>query len=139
MNKTLNVRYTGCSATALPYICNRDEGAVYVGVATENAGSISAPDVQTDTSVNALKIYATRPFDLNVLADEFADNEFLDRINPMLGYTRGVTHYVLRNTLKYDDIHLGGDFYIPPGTYNLYIRKTGATEDGGNNVTLTLG
>jgi|GEM_PF-4623553 len=138
MNKTLRVRYAGCAATALPYLCNADEGAVFAGVATENLGSISAPSVQTDTSINSLKIYVTRPFDTAKIAGQFEQNTFLDRINPMLGYDYGAGYYVIRNELRYRDISLGGSFFLTPGVYQLHIRKVGLTADGKYSITLTL-
>ncbi len=139
MDKTLRVEYTGCSATALPYLCNRDETDVYVGVATETLGSISEPAVQADTSQNSMKLYVTRPFDTATIADQFKSDTFLDRTNPMFGYTRSADYYVLRNELRYYDINLGGSFYVTPGTYQLYIRKTGVTPDGRYNITLSIG
>jgi hypothetical protein len=139
MNKTLRIRYTGCAATAIPYLCNRDEGAVYAGIATETSGSISAPDVQADTSLNSMKIYLTRPFDTGSIATEFQANDFLDRINPMFGFTRGAAVFIIRNELRYYDINLDGDFFMTPGAHQLFIAKTGVDPDGKYNITLSIG
>ena len=138
MNKTLRISYAGCAATALPYICNAVQGVSYVGIATENSGSVSAPAVSTDTSINSLKIYMTRPFDTSMVSTQFFQNTFMDRINPMFGFTYGESKYVIRNELRYDDIHLGGYFDLPPGAYRIYLRKNGVTPDGKYNITLTI-
>jgi parallel beta-helix repeat protein len=138
LNKTLRVRYTGCAQSSPAFICNAVQGVSNIGIATENAASISAPSVTTDTSVNSLKIYMTRAFDTGTLASAMQDNTFMDRVQPMFGYTRGVSEYVVRNELRYGSIYLGGNFRLPSGTYNLYMRKGGITPDGKSNITLTL-
>ncbi|NQU79010.1 fibronectin type III domain-containing protein [Candidatus Woesearchaeota archaeon] len=138
MNKTLRVRYPGCSATALPYICNADETTSYVGLATEDLGSISEPSLQADTSLNTIKLYMTRPFDTGSVASELAENTFLDVVNPMFGFERGISSYLLRTELRYLDIRLDGDFRVSPGVHKLYIRKGGHTLFGAQNITLSI-
>jgi hypothetical protein len=138
-NKTLRIAYSGCTPDAAPsYLCNRVEGSSYVGVASEDPADIAAGYVRADTSLNTLKIYMSRAFDTDSLAGQFADNSFLDRINPMFGYRHGVSDYVIRNELRYYDIHLGGYFTIPAGTYQLQLRKGGVTLDGKYNITISI-
>ena len=137
-NKTLKITYSDWAATALRYLCNSDETTTCVGIATETTGAISASSVQADTGTNSLKIYMTRPFDTGTIASQLSQNIFLDRVNPMFGYTRGAGYYVLRNELRYDDIYLGGNFFVPPGTYHLQIRKGGVSTDGRYNVTILI-
>jgi parallel beta-helix repeat protein len=136
-DKTLRVSYSGCAITE-SYLCNILEGTSYVGIATENLGSVSGSAVETDTEVNSIKIYMTRTFDTNKIGSQFAQNIFLDRINPMFGYKHGASYYVIRNELRYDDIYLGGDFTIPAGVYQVYLRKSGTTTDGKHNITITI-
>jgi hypothetical protein len=134
-NKTLRVAYSTCGAVSL-YLCNMAEPPNYVGAAAER-GSIASSTLQADTSVNALKIYMTRAFDTTNIANQFAQDIFLDRINPMFGYIYGSSHYVIQNELRYNNIFLGGDFTLPPGHYSLYLRKNGRAADGRYNITLT--
>jgi hypothetical protein len=138
MSKTLRISYSGCAATPLPYLCNRDEAGTYVGIATENSGSVFAGYAQTDTSLNPLKIYLTRPFDTSMVSTQFYQNTFMDSINPMFGFAYGESKYIIRNELRYGGIHLGGSFNLPPGAYRLYLRKNGVTADGKFNITLTV-
>jgi hypothetical protein len=86
-----------------------------------------------------LKIYATQPFNTARVAGELSDDRFLDRVNPMFGYRKGVSGYVIRNELRYGDVWLGGDFRIPAGVYQLHIIKKGVDEQGRYNVTLQIG
>jgi hypothetical protein len=139
-NKTLTVEYDTCGPTVGAHICYVAEAAntMYVGMANEEDNSASGTSVQTDTETNSIKIFMARPFDTAELDSQFADNDFLDRVNPMFSYDYGAAHYAIRNELRYDDIYLGGDFYIPAGTYQLYLRKTGVTTDGKYNVTLVI-
>ncbi len=137
-NKTMRVSYAGCEGSEV-YICNIDESGVYVGVATETYGAVSAPSVQTDTSLNTIKIYMTKPFIVNELATQLAANSFLDRVNPLFGYKKGASDYLLRQEIRYREIYLGGDFFVPAGVYKLYIIKGGTTPDGAYNITLVIG
>jgi hypothetical protein len=138
MNKTLRIRYAGCTQSSPAFLCNRVEPLAYVGIATENAASITAPSVTADTSVNSLKIYMTRVFDTGAIASQFSQNMFMDRVQPMFGYTRDVGDYVIRQALRYNDVYLGGEFLLPPGTYQFHMRKGGLTTDGRFNITITL-
>jgi len=137
-NRTLRITYAGCSATPLAYLCNVQEGSNFVGIATENLGSISASSVQTDTSMNSIKVYMSRGFDTANIANQFAQGLFLDRINPMFGYVNGASLYVIQNELRYGNIYLGGNFQLPPGYYNIYLRKSGIAADGRQNITVMI-
>jgi hypothetical protein len=137
MNKTLTIKYTGCTASSLPYLCNRDETTVYAGIATES-GVIAAPSVQANTTENSLKIYLTQPFNLAKTASELYQNIFLDQISPTFGYTNKIGKMTVRNELRYSNKYLGGNFRIPAGIYHLEIRKNGVTTDGRTNITILL-
>jgi hypothetical protein len=134
-NRTLRITYTGCSGSS--YLCNFAEGTNFIGIATEN-GVISAPSVQADTTNNAIQIYMSRGFDTLNIANQFAQGLFLDRINPMFGYVNGASLYVIQNELRYGNIYLGGDFKLPPGYYNIYLRKSGIAADGRQNITVMI-
>jgi hypothetical protein len=139
-NNTLRIDYAGCTNIVGSQLCYASEaaGTVYVGIAKESSEAIAAGSVQTDTSRNTLKIYATRPFDTSRIAGQLSDDEFLDRVNPLFGYERGASSYILRNELRYNDIYLGGDFRMPAGTYQLYLIKKGVDTQGRNNLTIMI-
>ena len=136
-NKTLRVTYTGCSGSTSNYICTRTEGMSYVGIAFED-DVISGSKLQGDTSLNSIKIFMTRAFNTDERDLELATNVFMDRVNPMFGYAYGTTYYMIRNELRYDDLHLGGDFMLPPGVYKMYIRKGGVTAEGKTNISIRI-
>ncbi|MFH1668945.1 MAG: hypothetical protein ABIA62_03380 [Candidatus Woesearchaeota archaeon] len=137
-NKTLRVRYNGCAATPLPYVCYLTEGDAYVGIATETEGALSGSDVQQDTSVRTIKIFMSRQFDLADVSARLATDDFLDRVNPAFGYKYGADVYSISNELRYKDIFLGGNFIVSPGTYQLYIMKSGTTSSGMSNITIAI-
>jgi hypothetical protein len=137
-NKTIGVTYTGCGIVSA-HLCNRDEGTVAVGIATETAGAISGSRVAADTTYNSMKLYMTRDtFESANIESQFSQNTFLDRVHPMFGYTRGADIYVIRQELRYRDIYLGGSFTVSAGAHNIFIRKVGLTPDGYNNITLVI-
>jgi hypothetical protein len=138
-NKTLRVVYTGGGAVESYLTYATQAASYYVGSATETSGSITAGGtVEADTDLNTIKIFMTTIFDTTEIDQEFQDNEFLDRINPRFSFRRGASDYLIRHELRYEDIFLGGNFYLPPGVYNMYLRKTGITSDGRYNITLTI-
>lgn len=137
-DRTLRVVYTGGGAVG-SYMTYSTQGSQYVGIATETSGSVTGGGtVQADTDLNSIKIFMTKIFDTTDIDQEFRENEFLDLVNPRFSFRRGASDYVIRHELRYEDIFLGGNFYIPPGTYNMYLRKTGITPDGRYNITLTI-
>ncbi len=139
-DKTLKVSYAGCTQFSSGNFLCYDDGqpGVYVGMGIEDNSAVSSGAVQADTEMNSIKIFMTRPFNVESRDLEFEKNEFLDRVNPMFGYKYGANMYVIKNELRYEDIYLGGGFFLPPGAYSIYIRKSGVMTDGRYNVTLTV-
>jgi hypothetical protein len=137
-NRTLKVSYTGGCVAVSTNLCYSSEGTRYFGMGKEGLDAIVPPDVQADTSRDSIKIYATKQFDTAAISSELSQNIFLDRINPLFGYKLGENAYTIRNELRYNDIWIGGDFRITPGTYRLHMIKRGISPDGTYNITLGI-
>jgi len=138
-NKTLRVVFGG-GGNIQTYHTYQTVGGMYVGFASEYPGvSVGGGTLTADTEDQSIKIFMTRPFDTSQIDQELGDDEFLDRINPAFGYRYGSDSYVVRNELRYRDLKLGGNFFLPPGIYDLHIRKSGVTPEGEANITLMIG
>jgi len=72
------------------------------------------------------------PSNINEL---FEGNDFLDQINPTFaGTDASETGQLVAGELRFRKVYLGGDLTLPPGTYSVYLRKSGTTADGRANV-----
>ncbi|MBI5398714.1 hypothetical protein HZB03_04590, partial [Candidatus Woesearchaeota archaeon] len=117
-NKTLLVTYNvgGSSTTHMAYATSASDT---IGLASENdaatvsgAGSLS---VRSDTSTIPTKIFVTNPsFNPTAIEQDLDDNDFLDRLNPMFGFTRKNDEFVIRSELRYRNIYLSGERRINP-------------------------
>jgi hypothetical protein len=137
-NRTLRVVYSGAT-NPQSYLTYSDESGTYVGMATERGSAVGSGYLQSDTSDNTIKIFMTKQFDVPGIDAQLGDDEFLDELNPSFAYYSGLgTGYVIRHELRFRDIHLGGGFVLPPGKYNVYLRKSGETIGGQANVTLVV-
>jgi parallel beta-helix repeat protein len=138
-NRTLTIRYATSSCSG--HLCSVTEGsAVTVGMATENdTASFGADNVSSDTGHHTIKLFATNPDGIpGSVEDDLDDDDFLDRVNPMFGYTRGVPYYVIRTEMRPVNIYFSGDRRVTSGVYNLVFKNVGTTPDGKTNVTVRI-
>ncbi|MBI5398380.1 hypothetical protein HZB03_02850, partial [Candidatus Woesearchaeota archaeon] len=141
-NKTLLVTYNvgGSSTTHMAYVTSASDT---IGLASENdaatvsgSGSLS---VRSDTSTIPTKIFVTNPsFNPTAIEQDLDDNDFLDRLNPMFGFTRKNDEFVIRSELRYRNIYLSGERRINPGKYLLVIEDKGEGTGGKENISVTV-
>ncbi|MBI4738321.1 hypothetical protein HY772_01950, partial [Candidatus Woesearchaeota archaeon] len=146
-NKTLIVSYSvsGSATTHMAYVTSASDA---IGLASENdAATVAASGapcsaglcVRSDTSVIPTKIFMTGPlFNPTAIEEDLGDNDFLDRINPMFGFTRKNDKFVIRSELRYRNIYLSGDRKINPGKYVLVINDLGEGVGGKENISVTV-
>jgi len=137
-NKTIAIRHSGCT-TVDSNLCYFTSGGTVVGIAAEE-GSAASGVVIGKTESNTMKIFATKAagFDASKVNADLVDNDFLDQINPMFGFNRDTSKYLIRNDLRYEDIYVSGDVKVDPGKYKLVIIHNGVTKDGKVNVTIGI-
>jgi parallel beta-helix repeat protein len=138
-NKTLRVAYAACAESGTR-LCYQSEGSYYVGVANEDVGSVPGGGgyAEADTTINSIKIFMSRQFDVGDVTGDFTDNEFLDNVNPSFGYSKETKDFIVQNQLRYEDIFVGGDLRLAPGKYNIYLNHHGVTEDGRVNLSISI-
>jgi hypothetical protein len=140
-NKTLRVSYgtAGVLGTGT-HICGVDEGTTTVGMATENdAAPCGGTNIIADTETYTIKIFATTDsMDVDDVEDDLEDDDFLDRINPMFGYEKGIPYYVVRTEVRPVNIYFTGEKKLSSGKYTLVFKNVGTTTDGKTNVTMTV-
>jgi hypothetical protein len=138
-NKTLRVSYSGSSCAS--HMCSIAEGGnMVVGAASENRFAIyGGGSIGSDTSVYSTKIFATNPaMDVSGVVDDLEDDEFLDRVNPMFGYKKGSSDYVITAELRPINTYISGSNSLNPGKRTLVFRNNGLTAEGKVNITVTI-
>ncbi len=139
-NRTLRVVYDGCAASDNPYLCYSSETGAYVGIGTEEFGGVNVGggSAQAVTEMNTIKIFMSKPFDVEDAADDLAENSFLDRKSPSFGLGREAKSFVVQGELRYEDVLLSGAEKLAPGKYTVYIINNGLTPDGKINLTMVV-
>ncbi len=138
-NKTLMVVYPGAGVLE-PHIRGVDEGSIIAGVATENdAATFGGESIFADTSTQTIKIFATtNSMPASKVEDDLDDDDFLDRVQPMFGYERGVPYYIIRAEVRPANIYLEGDQKLGAGKYTLVFRNLGETPEGKTNMSVRV-
>jgi parallel beta-helix repeat protein len=140
-NKTLRVVYAGgCTATSNQHLCYKTEGSYMAGLATETDGGIAGAGgyAQADTEDSTIKIFLTKTFNTNRIANYLDQNEFLDLTTPSFAYGKETKPVVIQNELRYEDISLDGTLKLTSGKYSLKINHNGVTGDGMVNLSIAL-
>ncbi|MFH1668949.1 MAG: hypothetical protein ABIA62_03400 [Candidatus Woesearchaeota archaeon] len=137
-NATLMIAYGACAPSSNPYLCTAAEGDSLVGFAAEYPDDVGTGYLSANTSGRTIKIFMSKVFNVDAVADKFDDDEFLDEENPSFGYPEESTRFVMQNQLRYDDIFISGDKIFAPGKYELYIIHNGVTPDGRVNLSIEI-
>ncbi len=137
-NKTLFIKHGACAVASQAYLCSETDNGARVGMASENPSIVGGGQIVADTSDNTIKIFMSRDFNADDVADDFADNDFLDLETPSFGFRKEAPEFVMQNELRYSDVFISGTTRLEPGKYNLYIIHNGVTPDGKVNLTIEV-
>lgn len=138
-NRTLRVSYPGAAALST-HIEGTTEGSMVIGIATENdTADFGGSYITSDTGSFTIKIFATTDdMKTSKVENDLDDDEFLDRINPMFGYTKGVSTYIVRTEMRPQNVYFEGTDQMSKGKYTLVFKNVGTTPDGRTNVSVRI-